>query len=53
MISQMAGRTYDIADPYGGPPEGYDACADELNGLIEGNLDHIMTLAAGRASEGI
>ncbi len=35
LISQLAGREYDIADPYGSERADYETCAAELANLIE------------------
>jgi protein-tyrosine phosphatase len=46
LLSQMAGRAYDIPDPYGGTPGDYDASADEIHGLIEAGMARIIELAS-------
>lgn len=45
LLSEMVGRSYDIADPYGGPLLGYRRCADELERLIERGYSRILKLA--------
>ncbi len=45
LLAEMVGRGYDIADPYGGSPEEYDACARELADLVERGYGRILELA--------
>ena len=47
LLSEMAGRHYDIPDPGGGPLYGYFQCADELEDLIERRYLQILKLARG------
>ena len=47
LLSEMAGRHYDIPDPGGGPLYEYLQCADELEDLIEGSYHQILKLAKG------
>jgi protein-tyrosine phosphatase len=47
LLSEMAGRHYDIPDPGGGPLYEYLQCADELEDLIEPNYPRILELAKG------
>lgn len=42
LLSEMAGEYDDIADPYGGPLEGYNQTANLLEALIEAGLPKIM-----------
>jgi len=44
LLSQMAGRHYDIHDPYGGPLYEYRQCANETEKLIEEGYPRIMQL---------
>jgi protein-tyrosine-phosphatase len=44
LLSEMAGRQYDIRDPYGGPLYEYRQCANELEKLIEEGYPRIMEL---------
>jgi protein-tyrosine-phosphatase len=44
LLSQMAGRHYDIRDPYGGPLYEYRQCAAEIEKLIEEGYPRIMQL---------
>lgn len=44
LLSEMAGRHYDIHDPYGGPLDEYRQCAAEIEGLIEEGYPRIMHL---------
>jgi protein-tyrosine-phosphatase len=44
LLSEMAGRHYDIQDPYGGPLYEYRQCANEIEKLIEEGYPRIMQL---------
>jgi protein-tyrosine-phosphatase len=44
LLSEMAGRHYDIRDPYGGPLVEYRQCAAEIERLIEEGYPRIMQL---------
>jgi protein-tyrosine-phosphatase len=44
LLSEMAGRYYDIRDPYGGPLYEYRQCAAEIERLIEEGYPRIMEL---------
>ncbi len=44
LLSEMAGRHYDIRDPYGGPLYEYRQCAAEIERLIEEGYSRIMEL---------
>jgi len=46
LLSQMAGRHYDIRDPYGGPLHEYRQCAAEIERLIEEGYPRIMQLVS-------
>lgn len=41
MMSELDGRAYDIADPYGGVLEEYEIRAQELERLIEHGFDRV------------
>lgn len=41
LMSELEGREYDIADPYGGVMEEYRARARELDALIERGYEHV------------
>ena len=45
LLSEMAGRSYSISDPYGGPLDGYQRMAQEVTGLIDRGLERIISLA--------
>ena len=45
LLTSMAGPAYDVADPYGGPREGYVMMAAELQRLIEAAGPRIVALA--------
>lgn len=49
LVSEMArGRRFDIQDPYGGSPEEYRACVEELEDLINAGFERIRALAGGK-----
>jgi protein-tyrosine phosphatase len=50
LLSRVAGHSYDIADPYGGPQSEYEECANDLQSLIESGFDRIVELVAGSRS---
>ncbi|HEY1409356.1 MAG TPA: hypothetical protein VF434_10455 [Promineifilum sp.] len=50
MLSDMTGKRFDIADPYGGPVEGYEQMVSDLSSLIDEGLDRIIELAQGVVS---
>jgi protein-tyrosine phosphatase len=45
LLTQMVGREYDIADPYGGSRLAYSATARSLEALIEDGYERIVALA--------
>jgi protein-tyrosine phosphatase len=47
LLSAMAGRDYDVPDPYGGPREGYVRMVAEIRQLIEAGGHEITRLASG------
>lgn len=52
MITEMAGRSYSVYDPYGEPLIAYQRMAAELAGLIDGGMDRIVELAEENAAGG-
>jgi protein-tyrosine-phosphatase len=50
MLAEMVGRTYNIADPYGGPLEEYERMYDGLTEVIDNGLDRIIALATENAN---
>ena len=48
LLSAMAGVSYDIADPFGGPRSGYAAMVAELRDLIERGGDRIVAAATAK-----
>ena len=42
LLTEMSGQYEDVADPYGGPLEGYARTADLLEGLIDAGLPAIL-----------
>ncbi len=42
LLTEMAGGNDDVADPYGGPLEGYVRTADQLDDLIAAGLPKIL-----------
>ncbi len=43
LMSELKDRAFDIADPYGGVLSGYQACAQELEELIESGYEKIKS----------
>ena len=51
LITEMVGRAYDIADPFGDSRMAYSATAKDLAALVEAGYERIVTLAGGKVSE--
>jgi protein-tyrosine-phosphatase len=51
LLTEMIGRSYDVADPYGGPLEEYERMYDDLSEIIDEGLDRIIALASQNAEE--
>lgn len=47
LLSEMIGRRYDIADPYGNSLAHYAYCAEDLASVIEAGFERILRLADG------
>ena len=47
LLSAMAGPAYDIADPYGGPREGYVEMVADVRQLLLAGRPRILALAGG------
>ena len=47
QLSEMAGQTYDISDPYGGTRLEYSYIAQELEQLIDAGYERLVALAEG------
>jgi hypothetical protein len=45
MISEMAGKSYSVHDPFGEPLRSYQRMGAELAGLIDSGMDRIVQLA--------
>lgn len=43
LMSELADRTYDIADPYGGTLDEYEDCANHLETLIDAGYEKIKS----------
>ena len=52
LLSELSGKSYDVADPYGGTAAEYEACAAELAGLIEAGAEAIVQRASRNALGG-
>ncbi len=50
LLSAMAGPAYDIADPYGGPRQGYVDMVAEVKQLVEAGGPRLMALASRQAT---
>ena len=49
LLSEMIGKSYDIADPYSSSLTYYSYCADELETIIDQGYQRILKLAAQEA----
>lgn len=45
LLSEMIGKRYDIADPYGSGRAYYEYCAEDLSSIIEVGFGRILRLA--------
>ncbi len=50
LMSELAGKEYDIADPYGSALSDYVTCANELDRLIENGYERIKSWITPRPS---
>ena len=50
LLSAMAGPAYDIADPYGGPRQGYVDMVAEVKQLVEAGGARLMALASRQST---
>jgi len=50
LLTEMSGKHADVADPYGGPIEGYARTADELERLIDAGMSKILHRMGLRAT---
>jgi protein-tyrosine-phosphatase len=50
LLTEMVGRSEEVADPYGGPLEGYATTADELDRLVTDGLPMILKRIKVKAS---
>lgn len=41
-VHLLSGGTYDVSDPFGGPEEGYAACADQIEAYLEHWVEKIQ-----------
>lgn len=46
MLSEMVGLRFDIKDPFGGPMEGYEKTADEIETLLRDGFTTILSLVS-------
>lgn len=53
LLSEMVGRHFGIADPIGGPREGYEEMVVEVSELIEEGLARIIELAGAHGSRSL
>lgn len=49
LLSEMIGKRYDIADPYGHSLAHYAYCAEDLATVIEAGFERILSLADANA----
>ena len=52
MISEMAGQSYSVSDPFGEPLVSYQRMAAELAGLIDSGMDRIVQQAEENSAGG-
>ncbi len=45
LLSEMVGKRYDIADPYGSNLANYEYCAEEMSSIIDAGFERILSLA--------
>jgi protein-tyrosine-phosphatase len=50
LLTEMVGRSYNIADPYGGPLEEYEVMVAALNEVMDAGLERIIALAQQNAN---
>ena len=50
LLTEMSGKHADVADPYGGPAEGYVRTADELEKLIDSGMPMVLRRLGVRAT---
>ena len=50
LLTEMSGKHADVADPYGGPVEGYERTADELEKLIDSGMPMVLRRLGVRAA---
>ena len=50
LLTETSGRHSDVADPYGGPVEGYARTADEIEALIDAGMPMILRRLGLRAA---
>lgn len=51
LMSELINLEYDIADPYGGPPDDYELCANDLAALIERGYPRLQEWLGVRTSQ--
>ncbi len=51
-LAEMAGKTSDIADPYGGPATFFEQMIREVDQLLDEGLDRIIELASDATASG-
>lgn len=47
LLSEMIGKNYDIADPYGSSLAHYEYCAEDLAYIIKAGFEQILRLGGG------
>ncbi len=50
LMSEMIGRGYNIVDPYGGPPEGYEDMYRDVVRLLDKGFESIISIASENAA---
>ena len=49
LVSEMIGKRYDIADPYGSSLAHYEYCAEDLSSIVDAGYERILSLADGNS----
>ena len=53
LLSELAGETHDVSDPYGSDSlEAYRQCASEIDRLLKAGYQRLLELVEEKASEG-
>lgn len=53
LMTEMVGKGYDVVDPYGGKPPGYEDMFVEVTGLLTNGLAQMISIASTNAAQRI